>query len=149
MAGLVLADAQVVLHVGHAGQRFREVLGAALLVAAADRPRQGDLPVLHGDLDLRGVDDGVVHETFVDLLADALVGAPVVLRPAAPVLGASDLAPAAGRVVAEAGVARSDAVIAPVVRPQQVALALAVVVAPVEGVVAAVSEAPRTARAVG
>src|SRR3712207_2048964 len=115
MAGLVLADAQVVLHVGHAGQRFREVLGAALLVAAADRPGQGDLPILHGDLDLGGIDDGVVHETLVDVLADALVGPLVILRSAAPVLGAPDLAAAAGRVVAEAGVTRSDAVIAPVV----------------------------------
>src|SRR5215212_3734785 len=142
---LVLADAQIVLDMAHARDRLRDVLGAALLLAVADRARERDLPVLNGDLDLGGVDHGIVGQMLVDILPNPVVRAPIVLRPAPLMLAAAHLAATRRGVVAEAGVPGPDAVVPTVVSPHQVALPLAVVVAPVESVVAAGVEAPWTA----
>jgi hypothetical protein len=79
-------DAQVVLDVGHAGHALREVLGAAARGAAVDRAAQRDLAAADADLDLRGVDVGVVVEPVADVLLDPLVRALVPLGPAAAVV---------------------------------------------------------------
>src|ERR671917_1525172 len=101
MACLLLADAQVVLHVGHPGDALGDVLGPALLGAGPDRAGERRLPVLHRDLDLGRVDHGVVGEPLVDVLADALVGTLVASGTPALMLAAPHLAAARGGVVAE------------------------------------------------
>src|SRR5829696_4517765 len=61
-----LLDTQVVLDVGDAGHAFRQVLSVALLEAGAHGPGERHLPVLHGDVDLRGIDVRIVREAVID-----------------------------------------------------------------------------------
>src|SRR4029079_9976627 len=86
-ARLLRADAQIVLHVLHAGDAFREVFGMALGEALVHRSRQGDLAIVDRSLDFGSIDVRVVGEAVADILADAIVRARVVLRTASAVAG--------------------------------------------------------------
>jgi len=81
-----VADTHVVLHVAHAGDALGDVLGPAPGVAVVDRTAQRHLAVVDIDVDLRGIDVGVIRQPVVDVLLDALVGAPVAFRAAAAIV---------------------------------------------------------------
>src|SRR5688500_8741532 len=75
-------DAQFVVHVAHAGDRFDEVLGVALVVAAADLTGERHLAVGDGHFHLARIDPPVLGQALADVLADPLVGSAVALRSA-------------------------------------------------------------------
>src|SRR5512140_188839 len=80
-AGFAGLDADIVLHLLHAGDLLDAVLGEPLHAAIFDGARQHDLAILDRHLDVGGVDVIVVGERLVHALADPLVGS-------LPVLGA-------------------------------------------------------------
>src|SRR5690606_10478002 len=74
---------EVVLHVTHAAAGLGDVFGAVLLPTLVHRTAQGDGAVLDLHRDARCIHVIVVHQAFVHVLADALVGARVVAWPKA------------------------------------------------------------------
>src|SRR4051794_6355521 len=96
--GVAATDAQIVLHVGDAGDLLGDVLGTPARVAARDPAAQGDLAGAHRHDDVRGVDEAVVIEPVVDVLLDARVRPLVALGPAAAMIL---LPPPLGVAVAE------------------------------------------------
>src|SRR5262245_66427813 len=76
----VLADAELVVHIGDPGHGLGEILGHALGLAAGDRPGERDLPVRDLDLDLAGVDLTMLGEPLAEILFDTLIGSLVALR---------------------------------------------------------------------
>src|SRR5204862_223319 len=70
---------KVFLDVLHAGDLLGDVFRTALVVAAVHRPDERHFALAALDLDLRGVEPGIVAEPVVHVLADAVVRASVVL----------------------------------------------------------------------
>src|SRR6185437_5869934 len=99
-----LVDAQVVLHVLHAGEVFDEMLGAVLVIAAIHRAAQRHLPIRDRGVDIGRVEPPVLGQPVVDILADAIVGAHIALRPASGMAAHPvHVAAAGGILVADPG----------------------------------------------
>src|ERR1044072_314036 len=76
---------QLIVDVERAEHVVGDVFGAVLGPPVGHGAAQHHVRLLHLDLDLAGVDLRVRHQAIAELLADAVVAAPVVLRPAAGV----------------------------------------------------------------
>src|SRR5215218_9330345 len=87
---------QIVLDVRHARRQLRQILGAALEAAARDGAVEHDLAILHGNLDVRGIDEGILGQALAHVLMNALVGPLVPLGAPASVqaCGGASLVPA-------------------------------------------------------
>src|SRR5207237_5052292 len=78
-----LVHLELVVHVLHAGAPLDDVLGRALLLTVFDLAGERDFAVVDLNLDLAGIDLGMAEQLFAHVLANAIVGALVTLRPAA------------------------------------------------------------------
>ena len=82
----LLLNPQIVLHVPDAGDLLRDVLGPPLGLTAVDGAGQRHLAGRHAHLDLGGIDEGIVAQPIVHILADAVVRAGIAFRATAPML---------------------------------------------------------------
>src|SRR5207247_5376244 len=83
---LVLRDPDLVVHFLDAPDAVRDVFGRALRPAIVHRAGERHLAVLHADLDIARVDVAVLGQPLAEILANSVVGALVVARPAPRVL---------------------------------------------------------------
>src|SRR4029079_11950762 len=90
--GLVI-DLELVHDVADATAVLRDVLGKALGLPVWDRPGERHHALDDHHLDLGGIELIVVHELIADVLADALIRAPIALRAAAGIASARSAAP--------------------------------------------------------
>jgi hypothetical protein len=72
--------AQVVLHVLGPGHPLGDIFGVALVLTVIDRAGECDFSILDRDRDGAGVDMGIVSQTVIHVLADAVIRTGVVFR---------------------------------------------------------------------
>jgi hypothetical protein len=87
-------NAEIVLDVSDTCDAFRDVLGVALLEAGGHGTGKAHLPVLHPDLDLRGIHMRILCEAVAHVLQDPLIGALVTPRTTATIVASAGSASA-------------------------------------------------------
>jgi hypothetical protein len=74
---------KLVVNLAHAGNVLGDILGQSLGLAAIHVAAQGDLSIAYANLNLGGVDVGILGETFAKVFIDAIIRAAITFWPAA------------------------------------------------------------------